>query len=61
MSKGKQAFRRRDLTRAIKAVEAAGKEVARAEIDSVTGRIVLVIAMSGASPVDTTNEWDGAE
>jgi hypothetical protein len=61
MSKGRWAFRPGELKRAIKTAESAGKEVARAEIDSMTGKIVLVFAKSGASVADTVNEWDGVE
>jgi hypothetical protein len=61
MSKGRWAFRPAALTRAIKAAERAGKNVAEAEIDSITGKILLKFQKFGASPVDTINEWDGAE
>jgi hypothetical protein len=61
MSRGRQTFRRTELTRAIKAVMAAGAEVARAEIDPTTGKIVVVISKSGASVAEIPNEWDGAE
>jgi hydroxymethylglutaryl-CoA reductase len=61
MSKGRWAFRPAAVTRAIKAAERAGKNVAEAEIDSITGKILLKFQKSGASPVDTVNEWDGAE
>jgi hypothetical protein len=44
MPKGRQTFRRNDLTRAIKAALAAGVGVTRAEIDSSTGKIVLFSA-----------------
>jgi hypothetical protein len=44
MPKGRQTFRRNDLTRAIKAALAAGLGVTRAEIDSSTGKIVLFSA-----------------
>jgi hypothetical protein len=60
MSRGRQTFRRNDLTRAIKAALAAGVDIARAEIEP-TGKIVIVIAKSGASSTETVNEWDGAE
>jgi hypothetical protein len=43
MSRVPSPFRQRDLTAAVKAVIAAGREVARAEIDPVTGKIVVVI------------------
>jgi hypothetical protein len=58
MSRGRHTFRRTELTRAIKAVMAAGAE---AEIDPITGKIVVVISKSGASVAEDPNEWDGAE
>ena len=61
MSKGPHAFKRNDLKRAIKAAVAAGVEVARAEIELQTGKIVLVFGKSVASETGATNEWDGAE
>jgi hypothetical protein len=61
MSKGRHSFRRVDVTRAIKAVIAAGAEVDRAEIDPSTGKIVVIISKSGASTAKTPNEWDTAE
>ena len=44
-------FRQRDLTAAVKAMEAAGKSVSRAEIDARTGKIV-VIAIPASAPAD---------
>jgi len=61
MSKARQTFRASELTRAIKATLAAGVSVDRAEIDPSTGKIVVVICQSGASPADNRNEWDNAE
>ena len=61
MSRGRHTFRRSELTRAIKAVMAAGAEVKRAEIDPITGKIVVVISKSGASVAEISNEWDDAE
>jgi hydroxymethylglutaryl-CoA reductase len=60
MSKGVWAFRPAALTRAIKAAEKAGKTVAEAQIDSVTGKIMLKFGESGASLTESTNEWDEA-
>jgi hypothetical protein len=61
MSKGRWAFRPAVLSRAIKAAEKAGKNVLKAEIDSVSGKIELRFHQSGASLAETVNEWDGAE
>jgi hypothetical protein len=61
MPKSRQTFRRSDLTRAIKGAIAAGVDVARADIDSETGRIVIVIGKSVATVASTSNEWNGAE
>ena len=61
MSKGKWAFRPNKLTRAIKAALAAGVEISRAEIDSETGKIVLVFGKSVASSAADIGEiggWD---
>jgi len=41
--------------------EKAGKNVAVAKIDSVSGKIELRFQESGASPAETVNEWDGAK
>jgi hypothetical protein len=60
MPKARQAFRRTDLTRAIKGAIAAGVDVVRAEIDPATGKIVVVMGKSDAS-TGNPNEWDGAE
>jgi hypothetical protein len=41
MSRGPATFKRRDITRAVKAIEAAGLSVARVEVDRA-GKIVIV-------------------
>jgi hypothetical protein len=61
MSKGQWAFRPAVLTRAIKAAEKAGKNVVRAAIDSVSGKIELRFQQFDASPIETHTEWDGVE
>lgn len=55
MARGPCTFRQRDVTKAVKAVVAAGCEVARAEIDS-GGKIIVIVG----KPADATgrNEWD---
>jgi hypothetical protein len=62
MSKGRQTFRRNDLTRAIKGAIAAGVEIARAEIEPETGKIVIVFGKSVASPftANKPGDWDAA-
>lgn len=49
MSKGRHAFKLNDLKRAIKGAVAAGVEIARAEIEPDTGKIVIVFGKSVAS------------
>lgn len=61
MPKRPQIFRRTDLTRAIKGAIAAGVEIASAEIEAQTGKIVIVFGKSVASNTGATNEWDGAQ
>jgi hypothetical protein len=59
MSRGPQRFRKREVTRAIKAAEDAGKTVAGVEIDPATGKIAVKFG-EGASSTETVNEWDEA-
>jgi hypothetical protein len=56
MARAPSTFRQQDVTRAVKAVAAAGVAIARVEIDKA-GRIVIVTA-SDARPDDGGNEWD---
>lgn len=59
MARGSCTFRRRDVTRAVKAVVAAGLCVIRVEVDK-SGKIT-VIPGTGAPTVvqsDERNEWD---
>jgi hypothetical protein len=59
MPRGPQTFRQRDLCAALKAVVAAGREVARVELDK-NGRIIVILA-SGKEHVaekSGNNEWD---
>ena len=49
-------FRQADVTRAVKAMEKAGKEIGSARIDK-DGRIVVVCLSEPASEGET-NEWD---
>ena len=52
MGHGKATFKQADLTRALRAVEKAGRDVVRAEI-AQDGRIVLVFKNG-----EERNEWD---
>jgi hypothetical protein len=60
MSRVSSPFRPRHLTAAVKAVIAAGREVARAEIDPATGKIVIVIvgAIIGRLEAEPQEELD---
>jgi hypothetical protein len=58
MARAPSTFRQQDVTRAVKAVVAAGVDIARVEIDKA-GKIVIVTA--GAPEVtdrEEANEWD---
>jgi hypothetical protein len=61
MSRGPATFKASDVTKAIKAVMAAGVEVARVEIDK-QGKIVVVPgqAIVTEKGLDDMNEWDEA-
>jgi hypothetical protein len=56
MARSPSAFRQGDITRAVKAMAAAGQRVARVEIDK-TGRIILVTGEAAQAPIEG-NEWD---
>jgi hypothetical protein len=53
MARGQLTFRQTDVTRAVKAVVAAGVEVARVEVDK-DGKI----SVFAGKPVTTANSWD---
>jgi hypothetical protein len=55
MSRGPYSFKQRDMTRAVKAVVAAGLAVARVEVDK-QGRIIVIPGK--AEP--TSSSWDQA-
>ena len=59
MARAASIVRKSDLTRAVKAVAAAGVHIARVEIDSA-GKIVIIAAEATEQSGETTeaNEWD---
>ena len=59
MAREPSTFRQQDVTRAVKAVTAAGVHIARVEIDK-TGKIVIITADTTGRPGETkeVNEWD---
>jgi hypothetical protein len=61
MSRARQPFQQRDVTRLLKAARAAGEGVACVEIEP--GKIVLILDdhPQAATTTDTTNEWDGVK
>ena len=56
MTRAPSTFRQQDVTRAVKAVVAAGVGIARVEIDN-TGKIVIIALTDGGKPT-AVNEWD---
>ncbi len=59
MPRAPSTFRQQDVTRAVKAVAAAGVHIARVEIDK-TGKIVIIAADAVDQLGENTeeNEWD---
>jgi hypothetical protein len=59
MARAPSTFRQQDVTRAVKAVTAAGVHISRVEIDK-TGKIVIITAGAIGRPGEMTeaNEWD---
>jgi hypothetical protein len=60
MARGPSSFKQRDVTAAVRAVVAAGGEVARVAVDK-SGRIVVTTgkpAETGGATAQDANEWD---
>jgi hypothetical protein len=58
MARGACTFRQRDLTAAVRAMEAAGKTVARVEIEPATGKMIVVAKDEPTNASGAANEWD---
>jgi hypothetical protein len=59
MARARSTFRQQDVTRAVKAVTAAGVHIARVEIDKA-GKIAIITAEApdGRGETREANEWD---
>jgi hypothetical protein len=57
MARAPSTFRQQDVTRAVKAVAAAGVSIARVEIDKA-GKIVIVTTDAPDARDEGGNEWD---
>jgi hypothetical protein len=59
MARAPSTFRQQDVTRAVKAVTAAGVHITRIEIDK-SGKIVIITARppDQAGETKEANEWD---
>jgi hypothetical protein len=60
--RGSNRFNQREITRAIKGVEEAGRTPERIEVDPKTGKITIVVRGEAASKANNNNpehnEWD---
>jgi hypothetical protein len=58
MARAPSTFRQQDVTRAVKAVTAAGVHIARIEIDKA-GKIVIIATDAAGQPahIPEANEW----
>jgi hypothetical protein len=59
MARAPSTFRQQDVTKAVKAVAAAGMHIARIEIDKA-GKIVIITGGTNDQLAESTeaNEWD---
>jgi hypothetical protein len=59
VSRGPRAFRQSDLTRAIKALKAAGEQIAGVRFDSA-GKPVIMTGKGDVATSSSPNPWDEA-
>jgi hypothetical protein len=57
MPRGSCTFKQGDITKAVKAVVAAGVQVARVEVDR-EGRIIVVVGKPVEPQAEEASEWD---
>jgi hypothetical protein len=61
MSRARSAFRQQDVTKAVKAVTAAGVHIARIEIDKAGKIVIIAVDATGqAAQIPEANSWDRA-
>jgi hypothetical protein len=58
MSRGPLTFRKGDVTRAVRAVEAAGKSVSGVRLEK-NGAIIVIVSATDKTKPAGANEWDG--
>jgi hypothetical protein len=60
MSRGASTLRQSDLTRAIKALKAAGEHIAGVRFDSAGRPVIITGKGTSATPSSPSNPWDDA-
>ena len=58
MSRAPSTFRQRDVTRAIKAMVAAGVDIAQVRVEITKAGSIIVMASEGHAEDREGNEWD---